>query len=288
MDKKDTEAWKNKINKAKDKKVYTSLLVDADKHNPGLSITYMGRNAKGHENDSLKSSKMNYWLDENGKWFEIKYCECSIYSIDNAVLNGPNVVHAKADNKVKGNSGIQKVIAIVLHRMIGTTISGAIAHSKGTHFYVEGARGIDGEIFQPIKLDQYSNHIMNQTARTSHMEIQTENSIGIEVVGMAYYKVGKDLYTVYDTKVKDPTTIKLTKSFKGQRKINGKWADEDIYWDELTDAQIKSVKCIVITLMKKYNLKKENIFTHEEMQSKTAGEGQVVKDSIFSLLNECI
>ncbi|AZA82713.1 hypothetical protein C1637_20280 [Chryseobacterium lactis] len=287
-DKKDIEAWGNKINKAKDKKVYTCLLVDADKHNPGFNITYMGRNAAGHENDSQKSSKSNYWLDENGKWFGIKYCECNVYSIDKELLSGLNVVHTKAESKVKGNNGIQKVIAIVLHRTIGSSISGAIAHSKGTHFYVEGSRGVDGEIFQPIKLDQFSNHIMNETARTGHMEVQTENSIGIEVIGMAYYKVGKDLYTVYDYKVKDPTSVKLTKSFKGQRRLNGKWIDEDIYWDELTDAQVKSVKCIVVTLMKKYNLKKENIFTHEEMQSKTAGEGQVVKDAIFPLLNECL
>ncbi|AKK73480.1 peptidoglycan recognition protein family protein [Chryseobacterium gallinarum] len=287
-DKKDIENWGNKINKTKDKKIYTCLLVDADKHNPGVNITYTGRNAKDHENDSRKSSKTNYWLDENGKWFELKYCECNIYSIDKELLKGPNVVYTKTGSKVKGNIGIRKVIAIVLHRTIGSSISGAIAHSKGTHFYVEGTYGVDGEIFQPIKLDQYSNHIMNQTARTSRLEIQTENSIGIEVVGMAYYKVGKDLYTVYDTKIKDPASIKLTKPFKGERKIDGKWAVEDIYWDKLTEAQIKSVKCIVATLMKKYNLKKENIFTHEEIQSKTAGEGQVVKDAIFPLLNECL
>lgn len=287
-EKKDIEAWGTKINAAKDKKVNTCIIVDAGKHNPGVEITYMGKNAKESENDSQTASRPNYWLDENGKWFQIKYCECSLYSIDKELLNGPNVVHTKADSKVKGNDGIQKIIAIVLHRTIGSTISGAIAHSKGTHFYVEGARGTDGEIFQPIKLDQYSNHIMNKTARTDHMEIQTENSIGIEVVGMAYYKVGKDLYTVYDTKVKNPESVKLTGSFKGQRKVNGKWTDDDIYWDQLTDAQVKSVKCIVVALMKKYNLKKENIFTHEEMQSKTAGEGQVVKDAVLSLLNECL
>ncbi|MCL8537226.1 N-acetylmuramoyl-L-alanine amidase [Chryseobacterium gallinarum] len=71
-DKKDIENWGNKINKTKDKKIYTCLLVDADKHNPGVNITYTGRNAKDHENDSRKSSKTNYWLDENGKWFELK------------------------------------------------------------------------------------------------------------------------------------------------------------------------------------------------------------------------
>lgn len=287
-EKKDIEDWGTKINGAKDKKVNTCIMVDAGKHNPGVEITYMGKNPKESENDSQTASQPNYWLDENGKWFEIKYCECSVYSIDKELLNGPNVVHTKEGSKVKGNAGIQKIIAIVLHRTIGSSIAGAIAHTKGTHFYVEGARGTDGEIFQPIKLDQYSNHIMNKTARTAHMEIQTENSIGIEVIGMAYYKDGNDLYTVYDTKVKNPESVKLTAAFKGQRQINGKWKDADIYWDKLTDAQIKSVKCIVVALMKKYNLKKENIFTHEEMQSKTAGEGQVVKDAIFPLLNECL
>lgn len=288
LEMKDLEDWSNKIKNTKDKKVDTCILVDASKNNPDLEVIYLGRNEKNQEKDSEKSSKSNYWLDQNGSWFEIKYCECSIYYIDKELLNGPNVVHTKANNKVKGNTGIQKISAIVLHRTIGSSISGAIAHSKGTHFYVEGAQGKDGEIFQPITLNQYSNHIMNQTARTAHMEIQTENSIGIEVIGMAYYKVGKDLYTVYDTKVKAPDSVKLTKSFKGQRKINGKWTNDDIYWDQLTDAQIKSVKCIVVNLMKKYGLKKENIFTHEEIQSKTAGEGQVVKDAIFPLLNECL
>lgn len=217
----------------------------------------------------------------------MRNCECSAYSIDKDILTGPNVTQTKTNSKVKGNSGIKDIIAIVLHRTIGSSIAGAIAHSKGTHFYVEGSRGVDGEIFQPIKLNQYSNHIMNKTARTSHLEVQTENSIGIEVIGMAYYKIGNDLYTVYDTKVSSPDSVKLTKAFKGQRNISGKWVNADIYWDQLTTAQIKAVKCLVITLMKKYNLTKENIFTHEQIQSKTAGEGEVVKDTILPLLNEC-
>lgn len=265
-----------------------TLIENIQKREKKNAFLFFKAEVTGTEDEIKYNGDSQEFLNQDGLRLEVKVCECSEYYFEDNVLKGPNVVTEKSGNKVKGHTGIQDIIAIILHRTAGSSITGAIGHTKGTHFYVEAARGVDGEIFQPIKLDQYSNHIMNQTARTAHLEIQTENSIGIEVIGMAYYKKGEDLYTIYDTKISDQSSVNLSKAYKGEHNIDGKWTATDIYWDQLTEAQIKSVKCIVVALMEKYNLKKENIFIHEEIQSKTAGEGGVVKEAIFPLLDDCI
>ena len=204
------------------------------------------------------------------------------FSIKNGFVIGANVVTKRDDSKVKSSGTLNTVKAIVLHRTVGYNISGAIGHSKGTHFYVEGGRvsGKDGEIFQSMSLQKSSNHIFNETARTSHLDIKTNNSIGIEVIGMAYKKVGEKYYTnTSNPKEIDTTKTPITKGYKDK---NGNFN----YWDKLTDSQIKSTVCLVRLLMDSYSIKPEMILTHEEIQSKTSGEGQAVKDAIFDKLIE--
>lgn len=166
------------------------------------------------------------------------------------------------------------------YRTVGYNIPGAIGHSKGTHFYIEGGNviGKDGEIFQAVSLKRSCNHILDERTRISHFDIKTNNSIGIEVIGMAYKKVGEKYYT----NTSNPKEIDITKTpiTKGYEDKNG-----DVnYWDKLTDSQIKSAVCLVQLLMKTYSIKPEMILTHEEIQSKTSGEGQAVKDAIFDEL----
>jgi N-acetyl-anhydromuramyl-L-alanine amidase AmpD len=233
--------------------------------------------------DTIKyPSDKNEFLNKDGERFVVKNCGCIKYFIKDNQLNGPNVVYTKAGSLVGGNTGVQTIKAIILHRTAGSTTAGAVAHSKGTHFYVDGAKGIDGEIFQAVKLDKYCNHIMNSTARTSHLDLQTENTIGIETVGMAYeYNDKNELYNIYGGKIADSSTISISKGYTGSD-------NKTFYWDALTDAQVKSVKCLVKTLLDNYSLTVNDIYTHEEIQSKTAGEGAVVKEAIIGLLNECL
>ncbi len=263
---KDLEVLEEKFNKRTKKEAYVFL-----------KATVTGTD------DTVKyPGDLNEFLNKDGERFIIKNCGCVKYFIKNNELNGPNVVLTKSGSLVGGHTGIQTIKAIILHRTAGSTTAGAIAHSKGTHFYVDGAKGTDGEIFQAVKLDKYCNHIMNSKARTAKLELQTENTIGIETVGMAYeYNAKNELHTIYGTKIADPTTINISKGYTDTD-------NKTFYWDSLTDAQVKSVKCLVKTLMDTYSLTVNDIYTHEEIQSKSAGEGAVVKEAIIGLLNECL
>jgi N-acetyl-anhydromuramyl-L-alanine amidase AmpD len=278
-DDKDLEKLEEKFNKRSKKEAYLFLKA-----------------AVTGTDDTVKfPNNKNEFLNVDGERFIVKNCGCIKYFIKADQLNGPNVIYTKAGSGVSGNVGIQKIIAIILHRTAGSTTSGAVASSKGAHFYVDGASGTDGEIFQAIKLDKYTNHIMNSTARTSHLDIQTENSIGIETVGMAYKYIGegenKKLYNIYEIEKMQKNSKYVGKVAPSTVVISKGYTDSDnntYYWDTLTDAQIKSVKCLVKTLMDAYSLTVSDIYVHEEIQSKTAGEGAVVKEAIIDLLNECL
>lgn len=202
------------------------------------------------------------------------------YTIVNGFVQGKNVSTYRPDNHVKSAGSISKpILAIVLHRTAGASISGAISHNIGTHFYIEGNRNPqkDGEIFQAISLEKYSNHIFNEKNRLSHFEVKTNNSIGIEVVGLAYFKKNGILYQNYGNKNEVINVPSLTKAYIDKNGIEN-------FWEPLTEAQIKSVVALVKLLMKEYAIKPEMVLTHEEIQSKTAGEGQAVKDAIFEYL----
>lgn len=202
------------------------------------------------------------------------------YVIVDGYVKGDNVISYRADNKVKSIGELASpVIAIVLHRTVGSSISGAISHSKGTHFYIEGNRNPqkDGEIFQALSLKDAGSHIFNKKARLSHFDVKTNNSIGIEVVGLAYYKKNGKFYQNFGEKKELTKIPPLTKAYLDSNGIEN-------YWDPLTDAQVKSIVDLVKLLMDEYNIKPEMILTHEEIQSKTAGEGQAVKDAIFEYL----
>lgn len=96
---------------------------------------------------------------------------------------------------------------------------------------------------------------------------------------MAYLKKGDKYYKNVTGYPEVKNLPKLSKEYLGSDGSKN-------YWDALTESQIQSVVCLIKLLMKEYNIKPNMILTHEEIQSKTAGEGQAVKDTIFSLLIE--
>lgn len=210
---------------------------------------------------------------------DVEENECG-YVINNDYLQGQNVIISRIDNEVKPGGILKKpVLAIVLHRTVGSTIGGAISHSKGTHFYVEADRDPekDGEIFQAMSLKNSSNHIFSEDDRISHFDVKTNNSIGIEVIGLAYFKKDGKIYQNFGNKLELPDPPPLTKAYIDK---NGR----ENYWDPLTEAQVESTACLVKLLMEEFSIDPNMILTHEEIQSKTAGEGQAVKDAIFEHL----
>jgi N-acetyl-anhydromuramyl-L-alanine amidase AmpD len=108
--------------------------------------------------------------------------------------------------------------------------------------------------------------------------MKNENSIGIEVVGMAYLKIGEKYYMNLADKKEVSPPPPLSREYLDKNKNKN-------YWDALTEAQIKSVVCLVKLLMKEFSIPLSMILTHEEIQSKTAGEGQAVKEAIFPFLS---
>ncbi|MCI3939179.1 N-acetylmuramoyl-L-alanine amidase [Chryseobacterium aahli] len=267
IDDKITQDWISKITSDKDKKLKLCIYVEV----PSLKdkVVYCSDNMDLGEG----IPKDGVWLDQPNKWFEVKTCECVSYKIENNLLNGPNVIHTKAGSKVKSTGAMQTVKAIVLHRTAGYTTISAVGHTKGTHFYVDGPRGNDGEIFQPFGLDKSSSHIRSSTDKTriARKDIENNNSIGIEVIGLNYSKDKKGVW------INQPSADKkITKGYKDY--------DGEHHWDELSLKQINSVVCIVKKLLEKYNLNKSDILLHEGIQQKTGGEGQAVYDAIISKL----
>lgn len=175
--------------------------------------------------------------------------------------------------------------AIILHRTAGSNIQSAIQDKKGkgAHFYIGGGNikySEDGKIFQAVSLNNATSHINNDDNRISQKNIKTYNSIGIEIIGLAYYFKNGKLYK----EVNPPEVVselpKLTKLYENSNPQEGR------HWDELTVSQIESTVCLLKLLMNQYNIKPEMIFTHEEIQSKRPGEGQAVKDALCKFLKE--
>jgi N-acetyl-anhydromuramyl-L-alanine amidase AmpD len=204
-------------------------------------------------------------------------CTCCI---KNNSLIAKNIIYKKSGSALTNSYPVKKIKAIVLHRTAGGTTAGGIRASKGAHFYVDGPKGVDGEIFQTMSLSKRTKHIKKlkiykgRVGRISRLDIQNYNSVGIEVVGYAYFKKNNILYKDISGYPKVLNKIPLSKLYtnnNGQR-----------YWDPLSEKQIKSVVCIIKGLMKKYSISKSDIVVHELIQEKTSGEGQCVMDAIIS------
>jgi N-acetylmuramoyl-L-alanine amidase len=150
------------------------------------------------------------------------------------------IEHGKMNDIVKG---------IVLHRTENYTTKQTINafNNKrdgvyyGAHFIV----GKDGDITQTAGFDKFTYHAA-VTKKPALGIISNSNSIGIEVVGK--YEKKKDSV--------------------------GKWED-------VSDIQAQGVVCLVRMLLRKYNLTfNDNIYCHDEISSKTDGEGTVVYKAI--------
>lgn len=166
------------------------------------------------------------------------------------------ISHNKIEQNIKSTlhyGDIGTVKFIVLHRTTNDSIESTLrgfetkrgSYYYGTHFLI----GFDGRILQTANLNKY----------TLHSGGNNRKSIGIEVVGKSLDE-------------------------------DGNWslgrANEKpvVAWDPVTDRQAKAVACLVRALLKYYDLTKEEIKVHEELNAKTIGEGQVVYDAIINLI----
>ncbi|WP_265089684.1 N-acetylmuramoyl-L-alanine amidase [Psychrobacter okhotskensis] len=94
----------------------------------------------------------------------------------------------------------------------------------------------DGKIYQTANLNKLTIHAGNANPY----------SVSIEVAGLSYDKNGKQT-----------------------------WVDVD-HWEDVTDKQARSVACLLVALMKKYNFTYEKVHFHEDLCNKQRYEGRLV------------
>lgn len=163
---------------------------------------------------------------------------------------------------------ITTVNAVVLHRTGGASMASAIATFKssaiGTHFIIDK----DGTIKQTANTDKYTYHIGKVRARC--MEEGTcsaEEAKKIKDFGWSPDKIH---------------TNEKTKNYPDRYPINtdslgievvGKYSKSTKSWDQATAQQKKSIKFLIKKLQKTYNLTDRDIYEHDKISYKTAGEG---------------
>jgi len=170
--------------------------------------------------------------------------------VSNGKLHGKGVSH-NFHSDVQRPKMKETTQGIVLHRTGGSSAEGAVQTSinnkgrSGFHVVV----GKDGEIVQMNNFENRANHVGKPKGESG---MSNENSIGIEVVGRALDKDGN--LTFDASKVKS--------------------------WDPVSSEQINKLKELIPVLQKEYNLIENNVYPHENVSKKTAGEGQTVLDAI--------
>ncbi|MCF6349699.1 MAG: N-acetylmuramoyl-L-alanine amidase, partial [Flavobacteriaceae bacterium] len=216
--------------------------------NPDLEIDYYGRNPKANGSADTDTIK-NYWLDVEGKWFEVKGCECCYLKLDKDGFFISKKITKNRISKLEKYNWKKKVQYIILHRTVTPNTKSTLNSFKkgiGTHFLV----GKDGKTYQTATLNKTTSHIKNG---------YNSSTVGIEVVGMPYDKDGV-----------------LTKGYPSGNPVD--------HWDSVSTEQAKSVACIVKALLNHYNLDVSAIRNHENLQAKAKDEGKTVYDAIINLI----
>jgi len=92
------------------------------------------------------------------------------------------------------------------------------------------------------------------------------------------YEDKKQMYPEYYNKLKNSNTIGI--------EVIGGYDAETKTWDALTAQQIQVTAELVVKLLDSYSLTIHDIYSHEKVQRKTEGEGQVVFDAIIGIVKK--
>jgi hypothetical protein len=148
--------------------------------------------------------------------------------------------------KLERGTSSAEKAGIILHRTVSSTASGTLSSFRKRGVGTHFLVGPDGTIYQTASLNQKTSHLLE--SQLSNSNLSNANTIGIEVVGN------------YNAKTQQ--------------------------WDPVSNEQAQSVAFLVNSLIETYDLTNENIYNHEDIQPKTAGEGATVENAIRVYLNE--
>ncbi len=162
--------------------------------------------------------------------------------------------------------------AIVLHRIVSTTASGPLAsfqNGLGTHFLIDK----DGTTYQTASINFHTSHIGPIRSRCfveGTCSVQEASKIGkmSPIQGHRYEKIKPypARYPIND----DSIGIEVV----------GMYQESAGLWDPATDAQRDSVSRLVGILKKEYSLTDADIYEHDKISRKTAGEGAGLYNSV--------
>ncbi|SHL09882.1 N-acetylmuramoyl-L-alanine amidase, partial [Chryseobacterium polytrichastri] len=243
--------------------------VSAYTNNKGMDIVKDGKLMKSE----IKTSVQKY-ITEGLQYRKIEKCENEIENkpsnitgkcTEGNVVDGFIENHLITKNKIEScNKSLmtRKTEIIVLHRTAGGKASGTLSHMEkagyGAHFVID----YDGTVYQTIGLNKRGSHMgVAQFQSTKNAGWGNNNSIGIETSG---YSFDKD----------------------GNKRIGPKYDKiPHHHWEPVTDAQAKSVACLLKFLLNNFNLTIDNVKVHEKLCSKEPKEGQDVYDAMLSYFN---
>lgn len=171
---------------------------------------------------------------------------------------------------------IEKINAIVLHRTNSSTKESALSSFKsgiGTHFLIDK----NGDIYQTAGLSTYVYQIgfiqarcENDKACTS-MDKKILNKINAQK-HKSYSKIFEEIHE-YEILKKYPIRYPYNGDAVGIEVV-AKYHKNTKTWEASTNEQKKSVNKLVDILINIYELTNEDVYEHDKIGHKTAGEGK--------------
>jgi N-acetylmuramoyl-L-alanine amidase len=170
--------------------------------------------------------------------------------------------------------------ALILHRTDSYTAQSSLsnfANGIGTHFLV----GEDGSIYQTASIKKRTYHVGKIKSKC----YQSDSCSDAETKKIKAY--GWSPENVHDNEVEKsyPTRFPYNSDAIGIEVV-GKYNSVTKSWTPLTNEQIESTAYLVNVLKMNLNLSFADVYTHEEISYKTAGEGQVVLDAIRQYIQD--
>jgi N-acetyl-anhydromuramyl-L-alanine amidase AmpD len=196
----------------------------------------------------LKELLDNVHVDKAGYFQNAGFTITPITALERSSLTGPH--------------------AIVLHRTDSWNLPGSLesfkTSGKGTHFIIDK----DGTIHQTASLLKYTNHVGRIRSRCyeagtcSAEETKKIKSWGWNPDKLHDHEKVKSYPTRFP-KNEDSVGIEVVAKYHKDKKV----------WDAATPGQLKSVAIVVKLLKTTYSLGESDIYEHDKIAYKTAGEG---------------
>jgi|GEM_PF-687290 len=239
----------------------------------GWLSNFLNRHKKRTYLNTLNTAKKKAFHSYDRKLVEEWRKTWDVHTNNYGMIQDPKITTMRIPELEQGPIN-KKVNGIVLHRTDSKNAKSVLTSFKngiGTHFLVTK----NGTIYQTASLNQYTYHIGKiksacyESKTCSTEEEKKIKGYGWNPTAVHLNEYGKDPSLRYPIN-EDGIGIEVVGKYNKSRKS----------WEPLTNQQISSVTHLMNLLKSKYSLENSNVYTHEKISYKTAGEGQTVLDAI--------